>query len=62
LPPYNGLAEGGGRGHTLPPLYLYIILLPGFNVWTVDVPMRIYEVIHHCYAYKAKEGLHIRIS
>jgi hypothetical protein len=28
----------------------------------VDVPMRIYEVIHHCYAYKAKEGRHIRIS
>ena len=26
FPPYNGLAEGGGRGHTLPPLYFKVCL------------------------------------
>jgi hypothetical protein len=28
-------------------------------VWTVDVSMRMYEVIDHCFVYKAKEGRHM---
>jgi hypothetical protein len=31
-------------------------------VWTGNVSMRIFEVIHHWFVYKAKEGRHIRIS